>query len=243
MLGSHCPTGTRVSHIALTLLPGRYCYMALLSSDRFGAKEPFRADFIQQHLKSAVEVPVPVEFATIRGIDVMRRAHLKSAFELVPPEMQSSGSLFMEFGVRAGESISFLANLTGSLTWDGFDSFEGLPATNMSHSKTQQSWRKGEYTMRGKLPRVPGNVRLHRGWYSNTLPRFLDNAISRGVTTAAFVHLDAGKSTPLHMLLCRFIPWTLDVRILSLRFVYIDPRRSRRVDRTLSCATWFCVVV
>ena len=204
-----------------------WCLIAAMA-DRFGRKELFRAGFVEQHLSRADEIPVPSALASTGGIGAMRRAHLGRALTLVPSERRNHQHLFMEFGVRAGESITFLSNLTGSLViWDGFDSFHGLPATNMTRSKHQHSWRQGtngpprthatfrtpcslcvlstrfvppsqagEYSMKGQLPRVPENVHLHSGWYSDTLPRFLDNAkLKRGVVAAAFIHLDAGKTS------------------------------------------------
>ena len=68
------------------------------------------------------------------------------------------------FGVGFGNSIRFIASLTGRRVY-GFDSFEGLP----------EAWSKepkGMYTTRGILPEVPGNVKLKAGWFKETLPAF-----------------------------------------------------------------------
>ena len=73
--------------------------------------------------------------------------------------------LVLEFGVRFGISIRFLASQTAEQV-HGFDSFEGLP----------ESWGNnpaGVYSTSGKLPDVPSNVRLHVGWFEETLPDFL----------------------------------------------------------------------
>ena len=75
--------------------------------------------------------------------------------------------LVLEFGVEKGLSINHLAKQTPR-TVHGFDSFEGLPA---DWSGTMET--KGKFTMQGKLPKVPGNVRLHVGWFDKTLPEFL----------------------------------------------------------------------
>ncbi len=74
--------------------------------------------------------------------------------------------LSIELGVRRGASIRFLAGRAPDRTWHGFDSFEGLP----------EAWRgvgAGAYSTRGELPVVPANVRLHAGWFADTLPAFV----------------------------------------------------------------------
>ena len=73
--------------------------------------------------------------------------------------------LVLEFGVRFGTSIRHLAGRTTGLV-HGFDSFEGLP----------ESWGQkpaGVFSTEGKLPEVPSNVRLHAGWFEETLPGFV----------------------------------------------------------------------
>lgn len=75
--------------------------------------------------------------------------------------------LILEFGVFNGKSIRMIAALTDR-TVHGFDSFEGLP----------EDWGnedKGTYSAFGQLPAVPDNVRLHRGWFENSIPEFLKN--------------------------------------------------------------------
>jgi hypothetical protein len=78
-------------------------------------------------------------------------------------EAHNSG-LILEFGVRTGSSIRFIATLTDDLV-HGFDSFEGLPESWGQHAP-------GAYTSYGKLPDVPKNVRLHVGLFGETLPDF-----------------------------------------------------------------------
>ncbi len=87
--------------------------------------------------------------------------------------------LYLEFGVYRGKSISFLAGLTGR-TLDGFDSFLGIPDDWTDDSP------RGAYDADGELPRVPANVRLHQGWFADSLPRFLD----RHPGPARFVNVD-----------------------------------------------------
>ncbi len=73
--------------------------------------------------------------------------------------------LVLELGVRRGASIRFLAARTAG-TVHGFDSFEGLP----------EAWRgvpEGAYSTQRELPEVPANVRLHAGWFTDTLSPFV----------------------------------------------------------------------
>ncbi len=75
------------------------------------------------------------------------------------------GGLCVECGVYWGRSIRQLAG--GRDTVHGFDSFAGLP----------EAWKPGEpagaYSTGGRLPPVPQNVLLYRGWFDQTLPEFV----------------------------------------------------------------------
>jgi hypothetical protein len=88
--------------------------------------------------------------------------------------------LFLEFGVFGGKSIWVIAGRTSSLV-HGFDSFEGLPADWAGNKDA-----KGQYSTGGRLPEVPANVRLHRGWFADTLPAFL----GEHPEDVAFMHID-----------------------------------------------------
>jgi len=76
--------------------------------------------------------------------------------------------LILEFGVAGGVSTRLIARNAAPRQVHGFDSFEGLPADwSGTHEHT------GRFTQHGKLPRVPANVQLHKGWFDKTLPGFL----------------------------------------------------------------------
>lgn len=80
--------------------------------------------------------------------------------EIVPAE-----GLLLEFGVRNGHTLTYLAELFGARRWYGFDSFEGLP----------EAWHKeeaGSYSALGRLPPMPAHVELIAGWFAETLPPF-----------------------------------------------------------------------
>jgi len=91
------------------------------------------------------------------------------------------GGLAMEFGVYSGTTINYIA---ANRDWEvhGFDSFEGLP----------EAWRdgfdRGTFKMDG-LPEVRDNVRLHKGWFCDTLPAFLD-ALPDRQQPVAYLHVD-----------------------------------------------------
>jgi len=100
---------------------------------------------------------------------------LEFALERAPAD-----GLLLEFGVADGASTRFLAARTPRVV-HGFDSFEGLP-----EDWTGNKDPKGQYSTGGRMPDVPANVRLHRGWFSDTLPGFLE-AHSEEI---AFMHID-----------------------------------------------------
>jgi hypothetical protein len=88
--------------------------------------------------------------------------------------------LVLEFGVEKGASLRHLAGLT-KRDVHGFDSFEGLPG---DWGGTKEA--AGAFTLKGKLPKVPANAKLHVGWFDQTLPRFLETATDR----CALIHVD-----------------------------------------------------
>lgn len=110
--------------------------------------------------------------------------------------------LWLEFGVFFGRSINILASLySGDI--HGFDSFQGLP----------EDWKagepKGSYSTGGRVPEVAQNVKLHQGWFDQTLPAFLQHCSE----PVAFVHIDcdlySSTQTVLTLLATRFVPGTV----------------------------------
>jgi len=88
--------------------------------------------------------------------------------------------LVVEFGVEKGASLRWIARHTPR-TVHGFDSFQGLPA---DWRGTKES--RGKFDVRGRLPSVPANARLHAGWFAETIPPFL--AAAPG--SVALLHID-----------------------------------------------------
>ena len=85
----------------------------------------------------------------------------------------------LEFGVYHGRSIKQIAQRTQRPV-HGFDSFQGLP----------EDWKPGEgagaYSTDGRLPSVPENVSLHRGWFVDSVAPFLRDTGQK----VAFAHID-----------------------------------------------------
>jgi hypothetical protein len=88
---------------------------------------------------------------------------------------------YLEFGVFTGGTIRFIARRIEPHTIHGFDSFKGLP----------EAWSgfnlgRGAFDLGGRLPRVRNNVRLHRGYFEESLPAWLPDNPGH----VAFIHLD-----------------------------------------------------
>jgi hypothetical protein len=121
-------------------------------------------------------------------------------FRIAIAAAQLSG-LVLELGVHFGASLRQIAALAGQPV-HGFDSFRGLP----------EDWHdepRGSYSTDGAIPRVPGNVTLHPGWFSDTLPPFL--AAHSGHVRFAHVDCDLYSSTKtvLDALADRMVPGTV----------------------------------
>ena len=88
--------------------------------------------------------------------------------------------LWLEFGVFDGTTLRLAADWRSkhcggsspSPPVFGFDTFEGLPET-WDQGAGGDSWKKGSFDLEGRLPPVPGNARLVKGLFADTLPQFL----------------------------------------------------------------------
>ncbi len=113
--------------------------------------------------------------------------------------------LVLEFGVEKGASINCLGKAT-SRQVHGFDSFEGLPEDWHGTAET-----RGKFSLAGRLPQVPANVTLHKGWFDVSLPEFL----RRHTEQAAFIHVDcdvySSTQTVFTLLESRIVPGTVIV--------------------------------
>ena len=85
--------------------------------------------------------------------------------------------LRLEFGVGRGKSMRWIASQSDGIV-HGFDSFEGI----------QEHWNGnpiGAFAQK-KMPKVPGNVEFHVGYFDATLPGFLETYRD----PVAFLHVD-----------------------------------------------------
>ena len=129
-----------------------------------------------------------------------QQALLKLALNEVPSKQSG---LYLEFGVYQGTTINLIASTTNDKV-HGFDSFEGLP----------EDWRadfgKGAFKVPA-LPSVRSNVMLHKGWFSDTLPGFLEKYSG----PVSFLHVDcdlySSTKTVFSALAERLIPGTVIV--------------------------------
>jgi hypothetical protein len=109
--------------------------------------------------------------------------------------------LYCEFGVFTGKSVNYIAaKVTGEV--HGFDSFEGLP------EDWRASFEAGKFKVQ-ELPKVAPNVILHEGWFSDSIPRFLqENSGPIG-----FLHIDcdlrSSTDTVLRALANRIVAGTV----------------------------------
>jgi hypothetical protein len=88
---------------------------------------------------------------------------------------------YLEFGVFTGGTISYIARRIGTRTIHGFDSFEGLPEAWSGFNLGGKA-----FDVKGRLPRVPNNVRLHQGFFDASLPEWLND----NPGPVAFIHID-----------------------------------------------------
>jgi Macrocin-O-methyltransferase (TylF) len=93
-----------------------------------------------------------------------------------------SRKLVVEFGVFKGGMINHQAKRFPELNFVGFDSFEGLREqwNGMFSEKT--------FDLGGKLPRVRRNVRLVKGWFAESGPRWKKE--SPDAELPLLVHID-----------------------------------------------------
>ena len=94
----------------------------------------------------------------------------------------------LEFGVYKGQSINVIARKLPKSRIYGFDSFEGL----------EEDWSgylmiKGAFSTDGSVPKCRSNVELVKGWYTDTLPKFLEKSTASQVH---LLHMDSDTFTP-----------------------------------------------
>lgn len=180
--------------------------------------------FIVKSLRRIGAVMQPSGLTDLR-LEMARQATASSARYILSnmPQVQSVGSmtavhdaalervslkdgLTLEFGVFSGNSINYIAARLPGIV-DGFDSFEGLP----------ESWRDGfgeGHFQRSDLPALRNNVRLHKGWFNESIPVYLEN-LENKFAPIAYLHVDcdlySSTKTIFELLGDRIIPGTVIV--------------------------------
>lgn len=154
----------------------------------------------QLALKQTVEF-VEKHFPTVVSFD-NRYSLFKHIFKFIPA---TENGLLCEFGVAGGKSINFLSTLMPNRTLYGFDSFEGLPEDWASRLQ------KGAFKQ--SIPAVASNVKLYKGWFSDTLPPFL----AENGGKADFLNIDCDLYSSTKTIFELFAP-----RIQSGTVIYFD---------------------
>jgi hypothetical protein len=172
--------------------------------DKFYTEKMHDAEFVSW--KMATEATAKYSARVFTSDTISNRMDVPSRNALLSYALECATveGLTLEFGVHQGETINHLA---GQLPVDreihGFDSFEGLP----------DSWflgrKPGRFSLGGKQPPCKENVRLHKGWFNQTLPNFL----KENPGPFRFVHVDCDiySSTQdiLYLARDRFVPGTV----------------------------------
>lgn len=140
----------------------------------FREKDNFNIDTMSSLIATIQSSEYIVE--NMNNTPIFKNSHnlLKHAILLAPKD-----GLNLEFGVFSGRTINHLSNVCPERKFYGFDSFEGLPET----------WRTGfekGFFEKETLPKVNCNVDLIKGWFNESLPKFLETHDEN----CAFIHVD-----------------------------------------------------
>jgi hypothetical protein len=102
-------------------------------------------------------------------------------------ELVQTNGMWLEFGVYSGGSINRIARYNHGDVY-GFDSFEGLPEAWIGRVESWGgTYGKGTFSLGGSLPSVSNNVKLFKGWFKDSLPKFLADHPG----PIAFIHVDS----------------------------------------------------
>lgn len=96
----------------------------------------------------------------------------------------------LEFGVYKGGTIRALASIFNQQKIYGFDSFKGLPEPWFKQKAVKESkvkHKKGVFAV-SRLPKVPNNVELVKGFFDKSLPEWL---INNKIDKIKLLHIDS----------------------------------------------------
>jgi hypothetical protein len=149
------------------------CFESLLRNKNYLEARNITLELQRRALNSTVDY-IQKKMGTVDSVN--------SGLELLNKSMEkidfTKNGLICEFGVFSGRTINHIAKQVKQIVY-GFDSFDGLP----------ERWRDGYGQGHFKvthLPKVESNVRLVKGWFDQSLPRF----IQEHVEPIIFLHID-----------------------------------------------------
>src|ERR1700686_3443966 len=145
---------------------------------------------------------------------------LENQRELIDYSLHAVGvdGHYLEFGVFTGGTIRYIARRIGARTIHGFDSFEGLPEAWSGFGLGGNS-----FDVKGLLPRVPDNVRLHRAFFDASLPAWLaDNP-----GPVAFIHIDCDLYSSTKTILELLAPRLANGTVIPVRQFFNYPNWGR----------------
>jgi hypothetical protein len=129
------------------------------------------------------------------------------------------GGLFLEFGVWQGSWLRQMAAVRDAPFY-GFDSFEGLP-------EPWSVYEKGFFDLEGRLPEMPANVTLVKGWFDETLPPFL----AEHGEPVSFAHIDCDLYSSTKTVLDALAPRMVEGTQLVLDDFMLEPGWQREEHR------------
>jgi hypothetical protein len=128
------------------------------------------------------------EYFLLKMQDSVLFRHREELWSFAVSQLENPEPTLLEFGVFEGHSLNYLGKLLPKAQIYGFDSFEGL----------QENWTgtnlvKGSLDLEGKMPSVPKNTTLVKGWFEETLPVWLTTVSNDYID---LLHIDSDTYTP-----------------------------------------------
>jgi hypothetical protein len=122
-------------------------------------------------------------YSELKRIPILYEKALNYVFE---KKMVEDSGLWLEFGVFNGGTLNRISKYTSNLVF-GFDSFEGLNNEWDRIEMNGVTYPKGAFSLGGNMPKMNENVVLIKGWFSDTLPEFMNNHDEK----IMFMHIDS----------------------------------------------------
>ena len=139
-----------------------------LRAESFDIQRALQQDALRETVEF-VKRNLPLHLGCATRLELIDRV-----IDQAPPK-----GLVLEFGVYKGTSLNLIARRLPDRTVHGFDSFEGAPEPWLYRSRA--------FTDVDGLPAVEDNCVLVKGWFADTLPRFLEEFGG----DCALVHIDS----------------------------------------------------